>query len=110
MEQHSQRLHCELTAPATLGWRVTGWWLRRTVLNGNGKLPWELELAARHGVLVNVDSEFDLHNIAAAARATGTQVKVLIRINPDVDPEVRTASSLSAESLLLLCLEEMQPS
>ena len=40
----------------------------RTVLNGNGKLPWELELAAEHGVLVNVDSEFDFDNIAAAAR------------------------------------------
>lgn len=61
---------------------------RRTVLNGNGKLPWELELAAQQGVLVNVDSEFDLANITAAARATGKRVKVLIRINPDVDPQV----------------------
>jgi hypothetical protein len=40
----------------------------RTILNGNGKLPWELELAAEHGCLVNVDSEFDFDNIAAAAR------------------------------------------
>jgi len=40
----------------------------RTILNGNGKLPWELELAAEHGVLVNVDSEFDFENIAAAAK------------------------------------------
>jgi hypothetical protein len=40
----------------------------RTILNGNGKLPWELELAAEHGVLVNVDSEFDFANIAEAAR------------------------------------------
>lgn len=58
------------------------------MLNGNGKLPWELELAAQQGALVNVDSEFDLANIAAAARATGKRVKVLIRINPDVDPQV----------------------
>lgn len=60
----------------------------RTVLNGNGKLPWELELAAKHGVLVNIDSEFDLENIAAAGRAAGKPVRVLIRINPDVDPQV----------------------
>ena len=40
----------------------------RTILNGNGKLPWELELAAEAGCLVNVDSEFDFANIAAAAR------------------------------------------
>ena len=63
---------------------------RRTVLNGNGKLPWELELAAKHGVLVNVDSEFDLRNIAAAAKAVDKRVKVLIRINPNVDPQVRS--------------------
>lgn len=61
----------------------------RTVLNGNGKLPWELELAAKHGVLVNIDSEFDLENIAAAGRAAGKPVRVLIRINPDVDPQAR---------------------
>ena len=40
----------------------------RTILNGNGKLPWELELAAQAGCLVNVDSEFDFQNIAAAAK------------------------------------------
>lgn len=34
---------------------------RSTVFNGNGKLPWELELAAEKGVLINIDSEFDLH-------------------------------------------------
>ncbi|EFJ40777.1 DAP decarboxylase [Volvox carteri f. nagariensis] len=60
----------------------------RTIFNGNGKLPWELELAAEKGVLINIDSEFDLQNIAAAARKTGKKVKVLLRINPDVDPQV----------------------
>ena len=39
-------------------------------------------------MLVNVDSEFDLDNIAAAAEAAGKTARVLIRINPDVDPEV----------------------
>ena len=63
---------------------------RRTIFNGNGKLPWELRLAVEQGVLVNVDSEFDLDNIAAAADAAGKQARVLIRINPDVDPEVLT--------------------
>ena len=61
----------------------------RTIFNGNGKLPWELRLAVEQGVLVNVDSEFDLDNIAAAAEAAGKTARVLIRINPDVDPEVR---------------------
>mmetsp|Transcript_13770 Transcript_13770/g.29655 ORF Transcript_13770/g.29655 Transcript_13770/m.29655 type:complete len:479 (-) Transcript_13770:780-2216(-) len=60
----------------------------KTVLNGNGKLPWELELAAELGVLINVDSEFDFENIKAAAKKVGKKVHVMLRINPDVDPQV----------------------
>lgn len=60
----------------------------KTVLNGNGKLPWELELAVQLGVMVNIDSEFDFHNIAAAAKKVGKPVRVMLRINPDVDPQV----------------------
>jgi len=41
-----------------------------------------------HGVLINVDSEFDLANIQAAAAKVGKRARVLIRINPDVDPQV----------------------
>jgi diaminopimelate decarboxylase len=61
---------------------------KRTVLNGNGKTLSELSLAAQHGVMINVDSEFDLEHIQAAANQVGKVVDVLIRINPDVDPEV----------------------
>lgn len=61
---------------------------KKTVFNGNGKLPHELQIAAEAGVLVNVDSEFDLENISAAGKAVGKRVPVLIRINPDVDPQV----------------------
>lgn len=60
----------------------------RTIFNGNGKLPKELELAVEHGVLINIDSEFDLENIKAAAANVGKAARVLIRINPDVDPQV----------------------
>lgn len=60
----------------------------RTVFNGNGKTPAELRAAVRSRCLINVDSEFDAAHIAAAARAEGLPASVLIRINPDVDPEV----------------------
>eukprot|EP01024_Parvocaulis_polyphysoides_P042025 TRINITY_DN3850_c0_g1_i2.p1 TRINITY_DN3850_c0_g1~~TRINITY_DN3850_c0_g1_i2.p1 ORF type:complete len:488 (-),score=57.63 TRINITY_DN3850_c0_g1_i2:82-1545(-) len=60
----------------------------RTVFNGNGKLLSELELAVEKRVLVNVDSEFDLQNIAAAAKNVNKKVQVILRINPDVDPQV----------------------
>ncbi|CAM6113055.1 unnamed protein product [Calypogeia fissa] len=68
----------------------TGFNLRRCVLNGNGKLPEELEYAAEQGVLVNIDSEFDLQQIVAAGKATGKKVNVMLRINPDVDPQVHS--------------------
>ena len=35
-----------------------------------------------------MDSEFDLENIAEAARAVNKTARILIRINPDVDPQV----------------------
>ncbi|KAL6640213.1 hypothetical protein ACP70R_022062 [Stipagrostis hirtigluma subsp. patula] len=60
----------------------------RCIFNGNGKTLEDLKLAAESGVFVNVDSEFDLENIVRAARATGKKVPVLLRINPDVDPQV----------------------
>ena len=60
----------------------------RTIFNGNGKLPAELRFAVEQGVLINCDSEFDLDNIADAARAVGKAARVLIRINPDIDPQV----------------------
>ncbi|EYU42606.1 hypothetical protein MIMGU_mgv1a004756mg [Erythranthe guttata] len=61
---------------------------KRCVFNGNGKILDDLVLAAQEGVFVNIDSEFDLENIVAAARIAGKKVNVLLRINPDVDPQV----------------------
>ena len=58
------------------------------MFNGNGKLPWELELAVSTGVLVNIDSEFDFANIVAAAKKVNKTARVLLRINPNVDPQV----------------------
>ena len=60
----------------------------RTIFNGNGKLPEELSFAIEQGVLINCDSEFDLENISSAAKSVGKQARVLIRINPDIDPQV----------------------
>ncbi|KAL6766343.1 DPD1 [Auxenochlorella protothecoides x Auxenochlorella symbiontica] len=68
--------------------RAAGFDVARTIFNGNGKLPRDLEFAVQHGALINVDSEFDLGNITAAARRVGRAARVLIRINPDVDPGV----------------------
>jgi len=60
----------------------------KIIFNGNGKLPWELELAVDSGVLINIDSEFDFENIVAAATKVNKVARVLLRINPNVDPQV----------------------
>ena len=67
---------------------AAGFDLKRTILNGNGKTLEELSLAVEHGVLINIDSEFDLAHIQQTIKHLGKPAKVLIRINPDVDPEV----------------------
>ena len=67
---------------------AAGFDLKRTILNGNGKTLAELSLAVEHGVLINIDSEFDLAHIQQTAKTLDTPANVLIRINPDVNPEV----------------------
>ena len=67
---------------------AAGFDLKRTILNGNGKTLEELRLAVQHGVMINIDSEFDLKHIQQTAKELNTTAHVLIRINPDVDPEV----------------------
>ncbi|KAL0329023.1 UNVERIFIED_CONTAM: Diaminopimelate decarboxylase 1, chloroplastic [Sesamum radiatum] len=89
--EHLQKLGCgavlvsgnELELALHAGFDPT-----RCVLNGNGKILEDLVLAAQVGVFVNIDSEFDLENIVAAARIAGKKVNVLLRINLDVDPQV----------------------
>ncbi|KAL0329020.1 UNVERIFIED_CONTAM: Diaminopimelate decarboxylase 1, chloroplastic [Sesamum radiatum] len=90
--EHLQKLGCgavlvsgnELKLALHVGFDPT-----RCVFNGNGKILEELILAAEAGVFVNIDSEFDLENIVASAKIVGKKVNALLRINPDVDPQVR---------------------
>ena len=44
--------------------------------------------AVQNEVLINIDSEFDLENLIAAADKAGKKARALLRINPDVDPKV----------------------
>ncbi|MCS6913829.1 MAG: diaminopimelate decarboxylase [Myxococcales bacterium] len=59
-----------------------------TVLHGNGKRPGDIEAALRAGALLSVDSPFDLAHIEEAAGRLGCQARLLLRINPDIDPQV----------------------
>jgi diaminopimelate decarboxylase len=68
------------------------------VLNGNGKTVREIALAVDHGVMINVDSEFDLDHIERAAATVGREVNILIRINPDIDPDVHPYVSTGVQT------------
>ncbi|MBL8754986.1 MAG: diaminopimelate decarboxylase [Planctomycetes bacterium] len=58
----------------------------QAVFAGVGKEPWEIEAAVAAGLLFfNVESEHELPLLAAAGRASGTPVRVALRLNPDVD-------------------------
>ena len=61
---------------------------RKMVFNGNGKTIEEIKLAVENGIMINIDSEFDLEHILFAAMETKKKAKCLLRINPDVDPKV----------------------
>jgi diaminopimelate decarboxylase len=72
--------------------------MTKTVFNGNGKTMAELEMAVQCGCLINIDSEFDLAHIVTAAKNIGKQANVMIRINPDVDPQVHSYVSTGLAS------------
>ncbi len=61
---------------------------RKIVFNGNGKTIKELTLAVQHGIMINIDSEFDFEHIKQAADNAGKPVDVLIRVNPELDADV----------------------
>ncbi|KAH7835877.1 hypothetical protein Vadar_030770 [Vaccinium darrowii] len=65
----------------------SGFHRKRCIFDGNGKLE-DLVLAAQEGVFVSIESESDLGNIVSAARRAGKKANVLLRINPNVDPQV----------------------
>ncbi|XP_071081384.1 uncharacterized protein [Haliotis cracherodii] len=61
---------------------------RLTVFNGNGKQDWERLLAIEEGCLINVDSSFDLMQTMRMCQKLRKTSNVLLRINPDIDPQV----------------------
>jgi diaminopimelate decarboxylase len=73
---------------------------RRVVFSGVGKRAEELQAALRAGILqINCESEEELEQLAAVARAMRRRAPVAIRVNPEVDarthPYIATALATS---------------
>ena len=66
------------------------------VYNGNGKTSSEIIKAIASDCLINIDSQFDFERICAACQRVGRQGRVLIRINPDIDPNVHEYNTTAA--------------
>jgi diaminopimelate decarboxylase len=62
--------------------------LKKVVFSGVGKQIWEIDLALRASILLfNVESEAELHLLAARAEALGKTARFALRVNPDVFAE-----------------------
>ncbi len=62
--------------------------LERVVFSGVGKQIWEIDDALQANILLfNVESEAELHLLAARAEALGKRARFALRVNPDVFAE-----------------------
>jgi diaminopimelate decarboxylase len=62
--------------------------LKKVVFSGVGKQLWEIDAALRANILLfNVESEAELHLLAARAEALGKTARFALRVNPDVFAE-----------------------
>ncbi len=89
-------------AVAVSGWeleiaKLAGYDLSKSLLHGNGKLKAEIEKALSFGTILSVDSLFDAKQIRETAEECQLPARVMLRINPQIDPHVHpyVATSLS---------------
>ncbi len=62
--------------------------LKKVVFSGVGKQVWEIDAALHANILLfNVESEAELHLLAARAQALGKVARFALRVNPDVFAE-----------------------
>jgi diaminopimelate decarboxylase len=62
--------------------------LQKVVFSGVGKQIWEIDAALNAGILLfNVESEAELHLLAARAEALNKPARFALRVNPDVFAE-----------------------
>jgi diaminopimelate decarboxylase len=62
--------------------------LKKVVFSGVGKQAWEIDAALRGDILLfNVESEAEIHLLAARAEALGKIARFALRVNPDVFAE-----------------------
>ncbi|XP_033733994.1 diaminopimelate decarboxylase 1, chloroplastic-like [Pecten maximus] len=61
---------------------------RLLMLNGNGKVDWEVEMAVREKALLNIDGMFNLEQTIRICRNLKCTARVLVRINTNMHMDV----------------------
>ena len=81
------------------------------IFNGNGKTNESIQMAIDSGVLLNVDSLFDLEVILDYAQQLKKIANVLIRVNPVLSDETVHAYNTTASrtSKFGTCIDELEP-
>ncbi|CAF1430229.1 unnamed protein product [Adineta ricciae] len=81
------------------------------IYNGNGKTDESIQMAIDTGVLLNVDSLFDLEVIFQYARKLNKIANVLIRVNPDLsDSHVHAYNTTASKtSKFGTSIDELEP-
>ncbi len=102
---------CKVMAEAGSGFDVTsGGELYRAITSGGvgdrivfagvGKTDAELRYALDTGVfLFNVESEAELHSLAAVAKVVGRPAPVALRVNPDLPPKTHAKTDTSVKGV-----------
>lgn len=68
--------------------RQLGFASDKLLLHGSGKRAVDLDAALAAGALLSIDSEFDLAHLAQRAAALSKSARVLLRVNPNINPQV----------------------
>lgn len=82
---------CSLTLVSGLELQLAlkvGFNAENLVFNGNGKQKWEIELAVNSGVLLNIDSVFNMEQTLQTCSRLNKKVRVLLRVNPNIEVDV----------------------
>ena len=66
--------------------KMIGFEGHQIIYNGNGKTVGEIEIGVNEEVMFSVDSEFDLQNIINVSKKLEKMARIMLRINPDIDP------------------------
>lgn len=66
----------------------SGFEAEKVIFNGNAKSSEDMILAVQNNVLLNLDASYDVERLEEIGKFFDRKIPVLLRINPEIDPQV----------------------